>query len=130
MSMMNCYAVDEITILKHDSYDSWGEPESGELVTVKGYVEWKTRLVVNRRGGQGGVQTPEEVVSSCMVYLPRKRTIDALGRALSFEDRIIVDRGGVVEYYSGMPDSALSRAIIDIRQPKDFSSPHYEVYLA
>ena len=130
MSMITAYCVDEITILQWNGTDSWGEPESGSMVTVKGYVDWKTRLVRNRRGGQGGVQTPEEVVSSCMVYLPRKRTIAALGRAISFEDRIILDQGGVVEYYSGMPENALSRAIIDIRLPKDFSSPHYEVYLA
>jgi hypothetical protein len=46
------------------------------------------------------------------------------------EDRIILDQGGAVEHYSGMPDEALSRAIVEIRQPKDFSSPHYEVSLA
>jgi hypothetical protein len=122
MSMMNCYCVDEITIIKHMGNDSWGEPESGEMVTVKGYVEWKTRLIRNSRG--------EECVSSCMIYLPRRRTVNALGRGLLMEDRIILDQGGAVEHYSGMPDEALSRAIVEIRQPKDFSSPHYEVSLA
>jgi len=29
-----------------------------------------------------------------------------------------------------MPDDSLDRAIIDIRQPKDFSRPHYEIFLA
>jgi len=125
MSMMNVYAVDEVIILKSNGYDSWGEPESGEMVTVRGYVEWKTRLVRNRKG--------EEAVSSCVVYLPKRRTILALGRGLQLEDRMIVDQNGMgthEEYYSGMPDDSLDRAIIDIRQPKHFSRPHYEVYLA
>jgi len=125
MSMMNVYAVDEVIILKSNGYDSWGEPESGEMVTVRGYVEWKTRLVRNRKG--------EEAVSSCVVYLPKRRTILALGRGLQLEDRMIVDQNGMgthEEYYSGMPDDSLDRAIIDIRQPKDFSRPHYEIFLA
>ena len=122
MSMMNCYAVDTIIIIKHMGNDSWGEPESGEQVTVKGYVEWKTRLVRNSKG--------EECVSNVMVYLPKRKTVNALGRGLQLEDRLIIDQGGVEEYYSGMPDNSLDRAIIDIRQPKDFSSPHYEIFLA
>ena len=122
MSMMNVYAVDEVIILASQGYDSWGEPESGEMIAVKGYVEWKTKLIRNSRG--------EEVVSTCMVYLPKRRTVLALGRGLTLEDRMIVDQGGVEEYYSGIPANALDRAIIDIRQPKDFSHPHYEVYLA
>jgi len=125
MSMMNVYAVDEVIILKSNGYDSWGEPESGEMVTVRGYVEWKTRLVRDRKG--------EEAVSSCVVYLPKRRTILALGRGLQLEDRMIVDQNGMgthEEYYSGMPDDSLDRAIIDIRQPKDFSRPHYEIFLA
>lgn len=130
MSMMNCYAVDEVVIVAHAGNDSWGEPESGELVDVRGYVEWKTHLVRNRRGSQGGVQTPEEVISSCVVYFSKRRVVAALGRELSFEDRIIVDQGGVEAAYGDVPASQLSRAIVDIRQPKDFSSPHYEVYLA
>jgi hypothetical protein len=121
-SMMNCYAVDEITILMWNGNDSWGDQLSGALIDVKGCVEWKTRLVRNAKG--------EEVASSVMVYLPKRRTVRALGRGLLMEDRIILDQGGVEEYYSGMPDEALSRAIIEIRQPKDFSSPHYEIFLA
>ena len=97
MSMMNCYAVDEITIVKWNGNDSWGEPESASLVDVKGYVEWKTQLVRNNRGSTGGVKTPEECVSSVMVYLPKRRTTAALGRGLMLEDRIIVDQGGVEE---------------------------------
>lgn len=130
MSPMNCYAVDDIIILASQGYDSWGEPASGEMISVKGYVEWKTQLVRNRRGTTGGVKTPEECVSTCVVYFQKRRLMRALGRGLTLEDRIIIDQGGVEEYYSGMPENSLDRAIVDIRQPKDFSHPHYEVYLA
>ena len=121
MSMMNAYCGDEITILKYMGNDTWGEPLSGEVITIKGYVEWKTRLIRDQKG--------EEVVSSIMIYLPKRKLLNALGRRLLLEDRIIVDQGGV-EIYSGMPDNSEDRAIIDIRQPKDFSHAHYEVYLA
>lgn len=122
MSMINAYCVDDIVIVRWSGNDSWGDPESASLVDVKGYVEWKTRLIRDARG--------EEVVSSCMVYLPKRRTIDALGRALIHEDRLIVDQGGAVGEYGTIPSDGLSRAIVDIRLPKDFSRPHYEVYLA
>jgi len=111
MSMLDAYCVDAIAILRWEGNDSWGEPASGTEIAVRGYVEWKTRLVRNARG--------EEVASTVMVYLPSK--IDGaayLGRKLSHEDRIWI--GG----------ESFDRAIIDIRKPKDFSHPHYEVYLA
>jgi hypothetical protein len=117
--MLNAYAVDEITILKHEGYDSWGEPESGTSVVVRGYVEWKTNLVRTRKTGAGKTATAEEVVSTVMIYLPRKIERAAfLGRKLSLEDRIQI--GG----------ESFDRAIIEIRKPKDFSHPHYEIYLA
>jgi hypothetical protein len=122
MSMINAYCVDEVTIVKWNGNDSWGEPASGTMTTIKGYVEWKTRLIRNTRG--------EEVVSSCMVYLPKQKLEDALGGPLFLEDRMIVDQGGSVSQYGQVPANSLDRAIVDIRQPKDFSSPHYEVYLA
>lgn len=114
MSMMNAYAVDRITIVKWEGADSWGEPisgSSGSLVDVKGYVEWKTKLVRDQKG--------EERVSSVMIYLPIKVEGSAgLARKLTHEDRIII--GG----------ESFDRAIIDIRRPKDFSHPHLEIYLA
>lgn len=104
-------------ILKWNGNDSWGEPLSGTIIDVKGYVEWKTRLVRNRQG--------EEVVSTVMIYLPKKIARRGyLGRSLLHEDKIQI----------GSED--FERAIIDIRTPKDFSpnismfGPHYEVYLA
>lgn len=114
MSMMNAYAVDPITIIKSNGFDSWGEPNSGSSgseIDVKGYVEWKTKLVRDNKG--------EERVSSVMIYLPIKIESAAfLNRRLSHEDRIQI--GG----------ESFDRAIIDIRRPKDFSHPHLEIYLA
>jgi hypothetical protein len=118
-SMLNAYSVDEITIIKNEGYTSWGEPESGSAIVVKGYVEWRTTLVRVRKAGGGGLQTPEEVMSSVVIYLPRKiERATFLGRALSHEDRIQID------------GESFDRAIIEIRKPKDFSHPHYEVFLA
>ena len=108
MNFPNAYCVDEVTILKWNGADEWNEPVSGTIITVKGYVEWRTRLVRNIKG--------EEVVSTVTVMMPKK--IDAeLGRELIHEDRLIL--GGSFE-----------RAIIAIAQPKAFSFPHYEVALA
>lgn len=107
----NAYCVDDILVLKWLGNDSWGEPLSGEVVEVKGYVEWKTKLIRNLQG--------EQVVSSCTIYLPKKIDRAAyLGRRLLHEDKLWI------------ATESIERAIIDIRQPKDFSSPHYEVYLA
>ena len=107
--MIGAYCVDEITILKWNGADEWNEPLSGTAITVKGYVEWKTRLVRDIKG--------EERVSSVTVTMPKK--IDArLGGSLSHEDRLVIGAEG------------LERAIISIQQPKAFSGPHYEVALA
>ncbi len=111
-SMINAYCKDPITILKWEGNDSWGNPVSGPTaVEVKGYVEFKTRLVRDTKG--------EERVSDVTVLLPRKiERASLLGRKLSHEDRIQLD------------GESFDRAIIEIRKPKDFSHPHYEVYLA
>ena len=108
MSFINAYCVDEVTILKWNGADENNEPLSGDIITVKGYVEWKTRLVRNIKG--------EEVASTVTIMMPKKIDTE-LGRELVHEDRLIV--GGSFE-----------RAIIAITQPKAFSFPHYEVALA
>ena len=108
--MINAYCVDEITILTEAAVDSWGDPTSGELVTVMGYVVWGTKLIRDLAG--------EEVVTSCMVYLPKRRTEDALGRALLHTDRIFIE------------GEDHERSILRVDQPKSFSRPHYEIYLA
>ena len=109
--MINTYMVDPLTIIRWNGNDDWGEPLSASFIDVKGYIEWKTRLVRNQRG--------EEVVSGVTVMLPKKIDRPAyLDRALCHEDRIQI--GG----------EDFDRAIIEIKTPKDFSHPHYEVALA
>jgi len=109
--VLNAYLVDDLTIIKWNGNDAWNEPLSGTIVPVKGYIEWKTRLVRNLQG--------EEVVSSVMIYLHKKiDRVAYLGRPLCHEDRIQIG------------DEDFDRAIIEIKAPKDFSHPHYEVYLA
>lgn len=111
MSMINAYMVDAVTIIRWEGYDSWGEPESASTVEVKGYVDFRTSLVRDQKG--------EERVSSVTVLLPRKiERATLLGRKLSLEDRLQID------------GESFDRAIIEIRKPKDFSHPHYEIALA
>ena len=110
--MIGVYCVDDLVIVKWNGEDTWGEPCSGTMVEVKGYVEWKTRLVRNLQG--------EEVVSTVTIYIQKKIDRPAyLNRALCHEDRIIEVNG-----------ETFDRAIIAINAPKDFSHPHYEVALA
>ena len=126
--MIGAYMVDPITIIKWTGEDTWGEPLSGTAIEIKGYVEWKTRLIRNVKG--------EEVISSLMIYLPKRKVDNLLGRTLLHEDRIIIDVvGGLygiithgVVYYGTI--KLTDRAVIDIREPKAFSGPHYEIYLA
>ncbi len=108
---MNAYAVDTITIVRWAGNDQWGEPASGSDVIVKGYVDYKTRLV---RDGKG-----EQVVSGALVYLGTLvETTGYLGRQLSLEDRIV------------LPGETRERAIIEIRRPKALTNLHLEVYVA
>jgi len=107
--MIDSYCIDPIIIVKWNGYDEWNEPLSDTIVEVKGYVEYKTRLVRDIKG--------EERVSTVMIYLPKK--IDKLlGRPLSHEDRLIIG------------EESIERSIISIGQPKAFSGPHYEIALA
>jgi hypothetical protein len=100
--------VDRIVIIKWNGYDTRNEPFPKTNVTTRGYVEWKTNLVRDLKG--------ENVTAPIHVYLHMRKTDAALGRALCHEDRVIVD--------------GLERPIIAIHEPKSFSCPHYEVYLA
>jgi len=106
--MISAYLVDHVTVVKANGNDQWGEPNPTTNVATRGYVEWKTNLVRNLAG--------EEIVSPIHVYLHMRKTDNALGRALVHADRLVVDNR--------------ERSIIAIHEPKAFSRPHYEVYLA
>lgn len=99
--MIRAYCVDVITILRWQGKDSWGEPLDRVEVEVKGYTDWKTRLIRDISG--------EEVVSRGSVYI-------IYDGDLTHQDRIKIDS---VEY-----------AIITVRQVKDFSEVAQEVFLA
>lgn len=106
--MINAYLRDSVVVIKWNGNDQWGEPLPATNIATKGYVEWKTTLVRDLKG--------EEVASPIKVYLHMRKTDAALGRALRHEDRIIVD--------------GKECSVIAIGEPKAFSHPHYEVYLA
>jgi len=109
--MLNAYSVDVLVITQSQDHDDWGEPLPELSVNVRGYVEWKTRLVRNLAG--------EEVTSTIKISISKRRLDAMLARPLSHEDRI-----------NSINGAAIDRAILAIHQPKAFSMPHYEVYLA
>ena len=109
--MIDSYSVDDLVITQSNGFDVWGEPLSGTTIEIKGYAVWKTWLVRDLAG--------EEVVSSVMIYINKRRLDALLGRVLSHEDRI--------ESINGI---SIDRSIIAIQTPKAFSNPHYEVYLS
>ena len=106
--MISSYAVDKITIVKWNGNDQWGEPIATTNINVRGYIDWKTKMVKTILGQE--VQTTVAAISPVFVYLQMKKTDKALGRALRHEDRIIVD--------------GMERAILTIGEPKSFSCPH------
>jgi len=108
--MIDAYAVDDLVITQSNGFDVWGEPLSGTTVEIKGYVVWKTQLMRNLAG--------EEVTSTIMLYINKRRLDALLGRVLSHEERI--------ESINGV---SIDQSIIAIHVPKAFSNPHYEVFL-
>ena len=107
--MLNAYSVDTFTLWKWNGTGAWREPVAPTELTVRGYVEYKTKLVRNIVG--------EQVASTVQIYIHKANIDAALGRALNHEDRITI---------SG---DSFDRPIISIGQPKDFSHPHYMVAL-
>lgn len=105
--MISAYCIDDITIVRYASYDSWNEPLATTDIDVKGKIEYKTRLVRNLEG--------EEVVSSAMVRFPEEIDTD-LGRGLIHEDMLKFDD--------------IEHVILRIDKPKAFSNPIYEVYIS
>jgi len=99
--MLNVYSVDSIIILRAPAvpYTEWNEPIAPTEETVKGYVEWKTRLVRNLAG--------EEVVSSGNVLIKIDTTVDHI-------DKLKINS---VEY-----------PILTIEYGKDFSKVWTRIY--
>lgn len=108
--MLNVYSVDEIVITQAAGYDEWNEPLPDREITIRGYAEWKTKLIRNIKG--------EQVASMITIYISKRRLDNLLARSLSHEDRIKSINGNDID-----------RAIINISQPKAFSNPDYEIYL-
>jgi len=108
--LTSVYDVDSLTLWKWNGDDEWGEPIEPTELSVKGYVDYKTRLVRNIAG--------EQVASEVTIYFMDKNNIDTvLGRILDHEDKI------------QLTGEDFKRPIISIGQPKAFSNPHYEVAL-
>lgn len=106
---MGAYDTDDITIIRYGGYDSWNQPLATKNVTVKGKIDYKTRLVTNLSG--------EEVISSALILLPE--IVDSVMlRDLMHEDILKFD--------------GVKHAIIRINTPKAFSSSFvfkYEVFV-
>lgn len=98
--MIRAYCTDSLTIIRTE-YDEYKEPSSVEEISVKGYINWKTKLVRNIEG--------EEVVSRGSVYI-------LYDGDLTHEDKIKIND---TKY-----------AIITVRDVKDFSITAQEVFLA
>jgi len=93
--MIKAYLTDTI-IIKTITYDKWGEG-SEETETIKGRIEYKTKMVRNEKG--------EQVVSSARVMLE--------SRTLGHKDKINFD--------------STDHAILNIAKIKDFNNQHIEV---
>jgi len=107
--MIDAYLVDPITIVIEGAVDDWGEPTSGSRIDIMAYINYKTRFVKAITG--------EQVLSKAMIYIPHWiESSGYLARALSHKDFIEFD--------------GIRHAILFIDEPKHFSDPHYEVYIA
>lgn len=109
--MISSYEVDKFIIKKYKDRDTWGTKNTPETIEIKGYLEYKTRLIRDIKG--------EEVTSSIMIRIHKKKLDRKLNRALNHEDRIYKINGEQID-----------KAILRIYIIKDFYDSHYEVYLA
>jgi len=50
--MLDVYSVDDVIIVRAPDppYDEWNQPNDPTLESVKGYLEWKTKIVRNLAG--------------------------------------------------------------------------------
>jgi uncharacterized protein with ACT and thioredoxin-like domain len=98
--MISAYLIDEIVIKNLVSLDQWNEP-TWATVTVKGRIEWASKLIRNAQG--------EQVVSAALVYFGS----DVAG--LTIDDRIVID--------------GVEHAIMRVDKKTDFSLSHWEVWI-
>ncbi len=113
--MISSYLVDDVTIIKYDTEDVYNEPTPTAEIEVKGYIEYKTKLLSDLKGQEVVGGTVGRVLASAMIRFDESIDV-SLGRALSHEDKI---KFNSIEY-----------AILEINKPKAFSNPHYEVWVA
>lgn len=105
--MIEAYCVDPITYKKWLSVDTYGDA-TFEEIAVKGYVEYKTKVVVDIKG--------EDQVSLAKIWFPTSLEVK-IGRIPKTSDRMKLDG----EDYD--------HAIINFAGPKAFSHPHYEIFI-
>jgi len=87
----------DTVIIKTITIDEWGEPTETES-TVKGRIDYKTRMVRNEKG--------EQVVSSARIMIDSKVSI-------THQDKLYFD--------------TRDHAILNINKKKDFSNQYIEV---
>ena len=97
--MLSVYSVDSIIIVRDAGYDEWNQPNPSTLESVKGYVEWKTRLVRNLAG--------EEVISS---------------------GHVLLDYDGTIDHQDKLRINSKDYPILTIEKGKDFSNVVTTVY--
>ena len=116
--MISAYLVDDIIVIKWAGVDIYNEPNATTPYTVKGKIEYKTRLLSALSGQQVTAGTKGAVVSSVTILLGE--SIDEiLVRPLQHEDRI---KFGGIEH-----------TILKIDRPKAFTGYFvfkYEVWVA
>ena len=113
--MISSYTIDDVTIIKYAGVDDYNEPIATSEVDVKGYIEYKTRLLTDLTGQQVVAGTKGAVTASAKISLAKSIDVP-LGRALRHEDRLKFN--------------SIEHRILKIDEPKAFSSPHYEVWVA
>jgi len=98
--VIGAYLKDVITVVRHGARDQYGTEGATTDELMRGYIEWKTRLVLNIKG--------EEVLSSAGVLMRYDPT-------LTHEDKITI--GGV------------EHLILAIELVRDFSVRGMKVYI-
>lgn len=113
--MISAYCIDDVTIIQSGGHDSWNEPLAPTEISVKGKIEYKTKLIRDLKGEGVVAGTAGAAMASAMVRFPGSIDVD-LGRDLSHEDKLKFD--------------GVEHVILKIDKPKAFSSPIYEVYVS